>query len=329
MLQARPHFSPKITHKTKRRRVSQDKTSSAITHPPLGFGLGLRTAHFDHVLTHQPDIDWFEVLTENYMVAGGKPRYYLKEIGERYPLVMHGVSMSIGGTDPLDMDYLRALKRLANEVQPRWLSDHLCWTSIHGINSHDLLPLPYTEETVAHVAERIARVQDFLGRRILMENVSSYLSYKDSTMTEWAFLSEVAERADCLILFDINNVYVSSRNHGFDPLDYLNGIPAHRVQQFHLAGHCDYGDYVIDTHDQAVTEDVWSLYHAALRRFGNISTMIERDDKIPTFPELTQELDIARQIAREVDRVIAQEISSKSARTTQGQSQPEKNGVMA
>lgn len=270
-----------------------------ITQAPLGFGLGLRTQHFDAVLNTEPDIDWFEVLSENYMVAGGKPRYYLKEIGERYPLVMHGVSLSIGSTDPLNMDYLKALKQLANDVQPQWISDHICWTSIHGVNSHDLLPLPYTEETVKHVAQRIKTVQDFLGRRILMENVSSYLSYQDSSMDEWEFVNAVAEAADCLILLDINNIYVSARNHNFNPLDYLNKINPKRVQQFHLAGHSDYGDYVIDTHDHDVPSSVWDLYCAALKRFGGISTMIERDANIPEFSALEAELTIARNIARD------------------------------
>jgi uncharacterized protein len=275
--------------------VAQD----VITQAPLGFGLGLRTQHFDAVLNTEPDIDWFEVLSENYMVAGGKPRYYLKEIGERYPLVMHGVSLSIGSTDPLNMDYLKALKQLANDVQPQWISDHICWTSIHGVNSHDLLPLPYTEETVKHVAQRIKIVQDFLGRRILMENVSSYLSYQDSSMDEWEFVNAVAEAADCLILLDINNIYVSARNHNFNPLDYLNKINPKRVQQFHLAGHSDYGDYVIDTHDHDVPSSVWDLYRAALKRFGSISTMIERDANIPEFSALETELTIARNIARD------------------------------
>lgn len=270
-----------------------------ITQAPLGFGLGLRTQHFDVVLNTEPDIDWFEVLSENYMVAGGKPRYYLKAIGERYPLVMHGVSLSIGSTDPLNMDYLKALKQLANDVQPQWISDHICWTSIHGVNSHDLLPLPYTEETVKHVAQRIKTVQDFLGRRILMENVSSYLSYQDSSMDEWEFVNAVAEAADCLILLDINNIYVSARNHHFNPLDYLNKINPKRVQQFHLAGHSDYGDYVIDTHDHDVPSSVWDLYLAALKRFGGISTMIERDANIPEFSALEAELTIARNIARD------------------------------
>ncbi|MCL1039313.1 DUF692 domain-containing protein [Shewanella submarina] len=266
----------------------------------LGFGLGLRTKHFEYILQHQPDIDWFEILSENYMVAGGKPRYYLQAIAEQYPLVMHGVSLSIGSSDPLDMDYLRALKTLANDVEPKWISDHICWTGIHGINSHDLLPLPYTMETVRHVAERISRVQDFLGRQVLMENVSSYLSYQDSEMDEWTFVSEVAKASDSLILLDINNVYVSARNHGFEPMDYLNRIDPERVQQFHLAGHSDYGDYVIDTHDHDVPDSVWDLYRQALVRFGAVSTMIERDANIPEFSVLETELGSARDIATQV-----------------------------
>lgn len=271
--------------------------TNKLTQDFLGFGLGLRTVHFEHVLQHQPKVDWFEVLSENFMVAGGKPKYYLQAVSERYPVVMHGVSMSIGGTDPLNMNYLKALKKLANEVQPKWISDHLCWTSVHGQNSHDLLPLPYTQETIDHVAKRVAQVQDFLGRRILLENVSSYLSYQNSTMDEWDFLNALAEQADCLILLDINNIYVSARNHGFDPLEYLNKIDPKRVQQFHLAGHSDYGDYVIDTHDQDVVEPVWHLYQQALQRFGLVSTMIERDGNIPEFPALEQELQQAAKLA--------------------------------
>ena len=274
--------------------------NTTIAHPSLGFGLGLRTSHFDYILDNRPAIDWFEVLSENFMVAGGKPQYYLRAIAEQYPIVLHGVSLSIGSTDPLSMDYLKSLKKLVNVVQPKWVSDHICWTSIHGVNSHDLLPLPYTIETIEHLSERIQRVQDFLGRRILLENVSSYLTYKDSTMDEWTFINEVAERSDSLILLDINNIYVSARNHHFDPLEYLKRINPARVQQFHLAGHSDFGDYVVDTHDHPVTEDVWDLYRSALERFGAISTMIERDAHIPDFPELQDELARARNIAMEV-----------------------------
>jgi uncharacterized protein (UPF0276 family) len=271
-----------------------------MTYPPLGFGLGLRIPHFEHVLQHKPAVDWFEVLSENYMVAGGKPRYYLNKIREHYPLAMHGVSLSVGSTDPLDIEYLKKLKTLANEVQPAWISDHLCWTSCHNINRHDLLPLPYNEETLTHVAERIRQVQDFLGRRILIENVSSYLSYRSSEMTEWEFLAAIAEQADCLILLDINNIYVSACNHGFKPESYLQHMDASRIQQFHLAGHTRQGDFLIDTHDQPVPDPVWALYTQALTQFGPVTTMIERDDNIPAFDELLDELGQARSLAHSI-----------------------------
>jgi uncharacterized protein (UPF0276 family) len=263
----------------------------------IGFGLGLRVPHFEHVLQHKPAVDWFEVLSENFMVAGGKPKYYLHRIREHYPMVMHGVSMSIGSTDPLDTNYLKKLKVLANELQPMWISDHLCFTSSGSINSHDLLPLPYNAEALRHVVDRVKQVQDFLGRRILLENVSSYLTYTTSEMAEWEFLAEIALTADCDILLDINNIYVSARNHGFSVHQYLQGIPAGRVRQFHLAGHTDCGDYLIDTHDHAVVDPVWDLYVEALKLFGPVSTMIERDDNIPAFEELQDELDIARKLA--------------------------------
>ncbi len=263
----------------------------------LGFGLGLRTDHYQDVITQLPDVDWFEICSENFMVAGGKPRYYLDVIKERYPIVMHGVSLSIGSSDPLNKDYLQQLKTLVNHIQPEWVSDHLCWTSHAQTNSHDLLPLPYTDEAIKHVVERVKQVQDYLGRQLLLENVSSYLSYKDSQYNEWTFLNTIAEQADCLILLDINNIYVSARNHGFNPVDYLQGINNQRVRQFHLAGHSDHGDYVIDTHDHDVCQAVWNLYAQALQRFGAISTMIERDANIPTFTELYAELQQAKQIA--------------------------------
>lgn len=266
----------------------------------LGFGLGLRTQHFHDVLETQPEVDWFEIISENFMVAGGKPKYYLHQIRERYPMVMHGVSMSIGSTDPLDMNYLQKLKSLINEVQPEWVSDHLCWTGLEGVNSHDLLPMPYTEEAIDHVAARIRQVQDYLGRQMLIENVSSYISYAESRMTEWEFYSEVVERADCLMLLDVNNIYVSSRNHGFDAEAYLNAINPARVRQFHLAGHSDFGTHVIDTHDHDVPDPVWALYRKAIERFGPVSTMIERDDNIPALTDLVVELDIARGIAADV-----------------------------
>ncbi|WP_299197135.1 DUF692 domain-containing protein [uncultured Amphritea sp.] len=266
----------------------------------LGFGLGLRTQHFNDVLESRPDVDWFEIISENFMVAGGKPKYYLHAIREQYPLVMHGVSMSIGSTEPLDKDYLQRLKLLANEVQPQWISDHLCWTGLEGVNSHDLLPMPYTEEAIDHIAGRIMQVQETLGRQLLLENVSSYISYTESVMSEWEFYSEVVERADCLMLLDINNIYVSSRNHNFDAQTYLNSINPERVRQFHLAGHSDYGTHVIDTHDHDICDPVWALYRKALQRFGAVSTMIERDDNIPPLNQLLDELQIARDIAAEV-----------------------------
>lgn len=266
-------------------------------HSPLGFGLGLRSEHYHDLLTKRSDVDWLEILSENYMVPGGKPLYYLDKIRENYPIVMHGVSLSIGSVDPLNKDYLMELKKLAQRVQPQWISDHLCWTGTQGINLHDLLPLPYTEEALTHLVSRIQQVQDFLGQRILLENVSSYLSYQHSTISEWEFLREVAERADCLILLDINNIHVSAFNHQFNPLDYLDAMPAHRVQQFHLAGHLNRGDYIIDTHDHTIIDEVWSLYAEAVKRFGNVSTMIERDDDVPPIETLLNELNTARVIA--------------------------------
>jgi len=260
----------------------------------LGYGLGLRAEYYDTILEQKPNIDWLEILTENYMVDGGKALHYLDRFRERYPIVMHGVSLSIGSTDPLNKEYLRRLKGLVDEVNPVWLSDHLCWTGQGGHNVHDLLPLPYNNPAVSHLVDRIKQVQDFLGRQILMENVSSYVTYTHSQMSEWEFYSTVVEQADCLMLLDINNIYVSAVNHGFDPLDYINGVPAERVQQFHLAGHTDYGDFIVDTHDHPIVDPVWDLYTHAVERFGPISTMIERDDNYPPFGELMAELDQAR-----------------------------------
>lgn len=267
--------------------------------PFLGFGLGLRTEHYETILETHPPVDWFEVLSENYLVAGGKPLYYLDRIRAEYAVVMHGVSLSIGG-DKINREYLKKLKELSDRVEPEWISDHLCWTGIRGKNLHDLMPLPYTEEAIAHVVSHVNEVQDFLSRRILLENVSSYVTYKQSAMSEWDFLRSIAERADCYILLDVNNIYVSSFNHGFDPEAFLRGVPIERVHQFHLAGHRNCGNYIVDTHDDSVIDPVWDLYAKAVRRFGDVSTMIERDDHIPPLPELLEELDRARRIAREV-----------------------------
>lgn len=275
-----------------------EPSKSVITapYPYLGFGLGLRVEHYTTIMETSPTVDWFEIITENYLVPGGKPKYYLHQIRERYPMVMHGVSLSIGSTDPLNMNYLAQVKQLAQEVEPNWISDHLCWTGAHHLNMHDLLPIPYTEEALDHVVNRVNQVQDFLQRRILLENVSSYITYVDSVMPEWEFLTEIANRADCLILLDINNIHVSAFNHRFNPLDYLNAIPKNRVQQFHLAGHSYQGDYIIDTHDHPIIPAVWELLGHAVTRFGQISCMVERDDNMPPLTDLLEELQYARQI---------------------------------
>jgi uncharacterized protein len=278
--------------------VSSDRRDRLAGNAP-GFGLGLRPQHYEEILAAPGRVEWFEVLSENYMVAGGKPLHYLDRLRRDYPMVMHGVSLSIGGSDPLDRDYLAGLKALAARVEPLWVSDHLCWTAHRGLNLHDLLPLPYTEEAVAHVAGRVRQVQDYLGRRILLENVSSYVTYAASGLSEWAFLSEVVERADCNILLDVNNIYVSAFNHGFDARDYLAGVPAARVRQIHIAGHSHMGTHIIDTHDHRVVPDVWALYGDAVQRFGPVPTMIERDDDIPPYIELLAELDQARKVCAE------------------------------
>ena len=263
----------------------------------LGFGLGLRTDHYDAILETSPRVDWFEALSENYLVPGGKPLHYLDRIRADYPVVLHGVSLSIGSTDPLDRDYLKALKQLAHRVDPAWVSDHLCWTGVAGKNLHDLMPIPYTEEAIEHIASRVREVQEFLGRQILLENVSSYVTFRGSEMSEWDFLSEIARRADCHVLLDVNNIYVSAFNHGFDALEFLNGIPVERVRQIHLAGHSNCGTHIIDTHDADIIDPVWDLYATAVRRFGNVATMIERDDHIPPLGVLVNELGRAREVA--------------------------------
>jgi uncharacterized protein len=266
----------------------------------LGFGLGLRSAHYEAILDETPKVDWFEAITEDYLVPGGNRLYYLNRIRERYPIAMHGVSLSIGSCDSLDWNYLKQLKNLAKQLKPCWISDHFCWTGVNSTYLHDLLPLPFTQETIKHLVERIGQVQDYLQTQILLENVSSYVTYHHSEMTEWDFIRTVAEEANCLILLDINNVYVSAYNHHFDPLDYLNGIPVERVQQFHLAGHSNFDSYIVDTHDHAIIESVWDLYALATRRFGHVSTMIERDDHIPPIKDLLQELQKAKSIAMKI-----------------------------
>jgi uncharacterized protein (UPF0276 family) len=270
---------------------------SPLVSPPLGYGLGVRPQHYDELLGEfAGSVSWLEALTENYLVPGGKPLHYLARLRERYPIVFHGVSLSIGGVDPLDERYLNEVRALIDRFEPAWVSDHLCWTGVDGVNLHDLMPLPFTESAVRHVAARVAHVQERFGRRLVLENVSSYVSFTQADMTEWEFLREIAQSADCLLLLDVNNVYVSGVNHGFDPLAYLRGVPVERVQQFHLAGHREQHGYLIDTHDAPVCDEVWRLFRAAIERFGPLSTMIERDDNIPALETLLAELDHARRI---------------------------------
>lgn len=273
--------------------------------PPLtGFGLGLRPVHYtalgEHARAPRRRVDWLEIISENYMDIGGKPLRHLMELRDHYPVVMHGVSLSIGSTAPLNLNYLATLKALASRVEPAWVSDHLCWTGIAGLNMHDLLPLPFTEEALDHVASRVQQVQDYLGHPILLENTSSYVTYVDSAMPEWEFLRELARRTGCLLLLDVNNVYVNAVNHGFEPLQFLDAIPPALVRQIHLAGHEDHGTYIIDTHDHDVVPAVWALYAQAIARFGQVPTMIERDDHIPPLDMLMAELDQARQVAGSV-----------------------------
>jgi len=270
-------------------------------HTPLhGFGLGLRTEHYgdfggaDRTLARR--VDWLEVISENYMVPGGKPLHHLDRIRRDIPMVMHGVSLSIGSTDPLDQDYLRELKALAARIEPAWISDHLCWTGVDHHNLHDLMPMPYTEAALRHLVPRVRQVQDLLGRRLVLENVSSYVSFAADEMSEWEFVGELLRRADCELLLDVNNVYVSSVNHGFDPRRYIDAMPRERVRQIHLAGHEDHGDHLIDTHDHPVCAAVWDLYAHAVQRLGELPAMIERDDHIPPLAELLDELDQARAV---------------------------------
>jgi uncharacterized protein len=260
----------------------------------LGFGVGLRRCHYAQILDEHPPIDWFEVISENFMVEGGRPLQVLEGVRSNYPIVMHGVSLSIGSAGPLNLEYLKQLAAIAQRFEPAWVSDHLCWTSIGGHNLHDLLPLPYTEETVRHVAGRISQVQEILGRTVLVENVSSYLEFTTSRLSEWEFLSAVADEADCAILLDINNIFVNAFNHGFDPIRYIDSVPAERVVQFHLAGHSDHGAYLLDTHDHPIRPEVWALYEHAIGRFGRVPTLIEWDDNIPEFEVLDATTDEAR-----------------------------------
>ncbi len=271
-----------------------------------GFGLGMRSPHYPAYLSGEAPVDFVEIISENFMGAGGRPLYTLDKVRERYPVAMHGVSMSIGSADGLKDDYLARLKQLADRIDPLWVSDHLCWTGIDGFNAHDLLPLPYTAEALDLAAANIALAQDLLERPLLIENPSSYISFADDVMPEWTFLAELAERTGCYLLLDINNIHVSATNHGFDAMTYIDEIPASRVRQIHLAGHSAGRDgLLIDTHDHPVPAPVWALYAKAIRRFGDVAVMIKRDDDIPPLEELIAELDIARRLAGVVESAAA------------------------
>jgi uncharacterized protein (UPF0276 family) len=265
---------------------------SALGNP--GLGLGLRGKHFNYILERKPEVDWFEVISENFMDSGGRPRHVLRQIAERYPIVMHGVSLSIGSTDALNKEYLTKLKALADEVKPLWVSDHLCWTGVNSLNTHDLLPVVLNEESLKHICSRISEAQDFMERPLVFENPSTYLTFKQSTIPEWDFLRYMTEETGCGLLLDVNNVYVSGFNNDFDPVHYINQLPRHRIVQMHIAGHQHCGDYIIDTHDRKVVQDVWKLFHQAWQLTGGVATLLEWDNHIPDFEEYHAELLKAR-----------------------------------
>ena len=266
------------------------KSASISDLPRLGLGLGLRSVHFDQILSQRPAVDWFEAISENFMDSGGRPRAVIREIAEHYPVVLHGVSLSIGSADPLDMDYLASLKALAAEVRPAWISDHLCWTGVMGLNSHDLLPVPLTEESLAHVAARVRQVQDFLERPLILENPSAYVRFAQSTMDEPLFLRRLADETGCGLLLDVNNVFVTCFNAGADPVAYIESFPCDRVVQMHLAGHQDRGTHIVDTHDRPVRAEVWDLFRLAWALTGGASTLLEWDGDIPAFADCHAEL---------------------------------------
>jgi len=274
-------------------------------YPDLGFGIGLRSVHFEHILKNNPAIDWFEVLSENYLDTGGRPLHVLDQVAERYPVVLHGVSLNVGSTDPLDFEFLKKLKALGKRVNARWVSDHLCWTGVTGKNTHDLLPMPYTDQALRHTIERVRNIQDFLERPIALENASTYLEFSASKWPENEFISALAEEADCGILLDVNNVYVSSFNHGFDPKKYIDRIPKDRLVQMHLAGHTNKGTHILDTHSDYVIDNVWELYRYAHRQLGGASTLLEWDANIPAFDVVHGEALKARRFREEEDKLMS------------------------
>lgn len=270
--------------------------------PNPGLGLGLRSKHFNHILDNNPEVDWFEIISENFMDSGGRPKHVLRRIAERYPVVMHGVSLSIGSSDDLNFEYLTKLKALAAEINPLWISDHLCWTGINNLNSHDLLPLPLTEESLKHVCRKINQAQDFLERPLVFENPSTYLSFKQSTIDEWDFLRLMTEETDCGILLDVNNVYVSAFNNDFDAAHYIRQLPHSKIVQMHLAGHQNCGDYIIDTHDNSVAPEVWELFSLAWQLTGGAATLLEWDSRIPDFEAYHRELLRAKEFMNVLDK---------------------------
>jgi len=278
----------------------QTTHSQRLGLPNLGLGVGLRNQHFSYLMQNDPQVDWFEIISENFMDNFGYARHVLERIASIRPIVMHGVSMSIGGADPLDWNYLNSLKTLADFVQPKWISDHLCWTGVAHVNTHDLLPMPLTEESLLHVIDRVRQVQDFLERPLVLENPSTYLQFKESTLSEWDFLSELAKETGCGLLLDVNNVYVSGFNHGFDAEYYIRNLPHSSIVQIHLAGPADCGQYLVDTHDQPVPKPVWHLYKLAQELTGGVSTLLEWDANIPDFPDLVAELNKADAVLRGV-----------------------------
>jgi len=274
----------------------KDITTPRLGLPHLGLGVGLRNKHFHHLLHHPPQVDWFEIISENFIDDHGFCRHVLDHVRKQVPVVMHGVSLSIGSTEPLNMEYLGKLKELAAEIEPAWISDHLCWTGVLGVNTHDLLPMPLTHEALGHVAARVHQVQDFLGRELVLENPSTYLEFKANEMPEWEFLSALAKTTGCGLLLDVNNVFVSAHNHGFDAETYIRNLPHNHIVQVHLAGPTDYGALLIDTHDQPVPLQVWRLYKLAHELTGGVSTLLEWDAKIPEYPELVAELFKAKEV---------------------------------
>ena len=295
--------------------------------PELGFGVGLRAEHYQDVLSGRPPVDWFEAITENYMDTGGRPLAILEQVRRDIPVALHGVALSIGSTDDLDQSYLTGLRATVERIDPALVTDHLCWTGVDDKHVYDLLPLPYTEEALAHVVERIGRVQDMLGRRILLENPSTYVAFRHSTLTEWEFFAAMTEEADCGMLLDVNNIYVSAYNLGFDPAEYLAGIPVSRVGQIHLAGFTDCGTYLFDTHSAPVYEDVWALYEKAVERFGRVSTLIEWDADIPTFERLCQEAHRARSLQEKANAYRATtSIAARSPARGGGAGSPSRGG---